>query len=254
MSAALDRLRALRRWHRRVGVVAAIFFLLLAGSGLMLNHPQAFGLAQRKLHSSALARWYGFKPRAPQSMYAAGAHTLAWGNGTWLLDGRRVAEDADAPVGMVELASELYVATADALFEYGPDYRLVEKISSAALPAVPIRALGAEGDLLLLRTPGGTFASHDLLQWQRAAARQPRWSAAQPVPPALREALASALLPGISLQQLLADAHSGRVLGATGPLLVDLLAVLLMFLALTGAWLFTRSPRRRRHYHPHRLP
>lgn len=253
MSAALHRLRTLRRWHRRIGVVAALFFLLLALSGLMLNHPGGFGLAQRKVHSSALARWYGFKPAAPQSMYAAGEHTLVWGNGAWLLDGRRIAEDAAVPVGMVQMGPELYIATPDALFEYGPRYRLIEKIPSAELPAAPIRALAAEGDLLLLQTPGATLASHDLVQWQRTGASPARWSTAQPVPPGRRAALAGALLPGISLQQLVADAHSGRLFGSSGPLLVDLLAVLLMFLALTGAWLFMRSPRRRRHP-PHRLP
>ena len=253
MSAALQRLRTLRRWHRRIGVLAALFFLLLATSGLMLNHPDGFGLAQRKLHSSALARWYGFKPTAPPAMYATGEHTLAWGNGTWLLDGRRVAEDAAVPIGMVQMGAELYVATAEALFEYGPDYRLVEKIPSAALPAAPIRALGTEGDRLLLQTPGATLATRDLMHWQRIGAVEPRWSALQPVPAGMRAALAGALLPGISLQQLVADAHSGRLFGSSGPLLVDVLAVLLMFLALTGAWLFMRSPRRRRH-RPQRLP
>jgi hypothetical protein len=226
-----------------------VFFLLLAASGLMLNHPGSFGLAQRKVHSSALARWYGFQPSVPQSMYSTGAHTLAWGNGIWLLDDRRVAEDAAVPVGMVQVGAELYVATADALFEYGPDYRLIEKIPSAALPAGPIRALGTEGELLLVQARGVTLASHDLLQWKRTAASGARWSAAQPVPPGRRAALGGALLPGISLQQLVADAHSGRLFGSKGPLLVDLLAVLLMFLALTGAWLFTRSPRRRRPSH-----
>jgi hypothetical protein len=250
VSAALQRLRTLRRWHRRIGVVAALFFLLLAISGLMLNHPDGFGLAQHKLHSSVLARWYGFKPVAPRAMYATGEHTLAWGNGTWLLDGRRVAEDAAVPIGMVQIGTQLYVATAQALFEYGPDYRLIEKIPSAALPGAPIRALGIEGDRLLLQTPDATLASHDLMQWQRTGASQARWSALQPVPSGMRAALAGALLPGISLQQLVADAHSGRLFGSSGPVLVDLLAVLLMFLALTGAWLFMRSPRRRRHHRP----
>ena len=253
MSAALQRLRTLRRWHRRIGVVAALFFLLLAISGLMLNHPDGFGLAHRQLHSSALARWYGFKPAAPPAMYAAGEHTLAWGNGTWLLDGRRVAEDAAVPIGMVQMGTELYVATAQALFEYGADYRLVEKIPSAALPDAPIRALGTHGDRLLLQTPAATLASRDLVHWQRTGAVQARWSVLQPVPPGMRGALAGALLPGISLHQIVADAHSGRLFGPSGPVLVDLLAALLIFLALTGAWLFTRSPRRRRHP-PHQLP
>lgn len=234
---------ALRRWHRRIGIVAALFFLLLALSGILLNHPGAAGLDERKVHSAPLARWYGFELQVPRSLYAAGAHRLAWGNGVWLLDGRRVAEDAPPPVGMVQLSNRVYVATADALFEYGPDYVLVEKLSAAALPAVPIRALGTSGERLLLRGPGASFATSDALRWQSARAEGASWSVPQPIPARLGTELAGRLVPGISLQQLLADVHSGRILGRRGPWIVDALALSLAVLALSGAWLFaSRRP------------
>lgn len=240
MTPRLHRLRALRRWHRRIGVAAALFVLLLALSGVLLNHPGAAGLDTRKVHSAMLARWYGFKLYAPQSIFAAGPHVLAWGNGAWLLDGRQLAEDAAPPVGMAHLGQRVYIATADALFEYGPDYALVEKMSAAALPAVPIQALGSSGKRLLIRVPGASFATSDALRWQQVAAQRASWSTPQPVPAELAAELAERLVPGISLQRLLADAHSGRILGKRGPLIVDALALSLVFLALTGTWLFAR--------------
>jgi hypothetical protein len=53
-------------------------------------------------------------------------------------------------------------------------------------------------------------------------------------------------VPGISLERLLADLHSGRILGREGPLLVDLLGLALAALGLSGTWVFARSPRRNR--------
>lgn len=240
MTPGVQRLGALRRWHRRIGVAAALFVLLLALSGVVLNHPGVGGLDKRKVHSALLARWYGFELQAPRSVYAAGPHRLAWGNGTWLLDGRRVAEDAPVPIGMVQLAGNVYVATADALLEYGPDYALVEKMSAAALPVVPIRKLGTNGERLLVRGPRASFSTSDGLRWQPAGAEQAAWSTPQPIPAALGAELAERLVPGISLQQLLADVHSGRILGRRGPWIVDALALSLAFLALTGTWLFAR--------------
>jgi LPXTG-motif cell wall-anchored protein len=56
------------------------------------------------------------------------------------------------------------------------------------------------------------------------------------------------LAPGISAQQILLDLHSGRFAGRYGPLVVDLLAVFLGILSLSGAWLFLkRKHRRERH-------
>jgi hypothetical protein len=52
------------------------------------------------------------------------------------------------------------------------------------------------------------------------------------------------LEPGISVQRLLLDLHSGRFAGRYGPLAVDLLAVFLAVLSLSGAWLFLK-PRHR---------
>jgi hypothetical protein len=240
MTPGMPRPGALRRWHRRIGIAAALFVVLLALSGVVLNHPGAGGLDQRKVHSALLARWYGLEPQAPRSVYRAGAHRLAWANGTWLLDGRRIAEDAPTPVGMVQFRRHIYIATSDALFEYGPDYALVEKMSAAALPAVPIRALGAHGERLFVRGPTASFATGDRLRWERAGAEPPTWSTPQPIPAAVGAELAERLVPGISLQQLLADMHSGRILGRRGPWIVDFLALSLAFLALTGTWLFAR--------------
>ena len=49
-------------------------------------------------------------------------------------------------------------------------------------------------------------------------------------------------------EQLLLDLHSGRFAGRYGPLAVDLLALLLVTLSLTGAWLFL-VPRMHRGRH-----
>jgi len=56
------------------------------------------------------------------------------------------------------------------------------------------------------------------------------------------------LEPGVSVQQLLLDLHSGRLAGRHGPLVVDFLAVLLAVLSVSGAWLFLK-PRHRRERH-----
>jgi uncharacterized iron-regulated membrane protein len=64
------------------------------------------------------------------------------------------------------------------------------------------------------------------------------WSAPVELSVAQRQAYEEALTPGVSVQQLLLDLHSGRFAGRYGPVFVDLLALLLATVSVTGAWLF----------------
>jgi hypothetical protein len=74
------------------------------------------------------------------------------------------------------------------------------------------------------------------------------WSTPAKLSTGERQAYENVLTPGVSVQQLLLDLHSGRFAGRYGPLVVDLLALLLAILSLTGAWLFL-VPRMHRGKH-----
>ncbi|HEY6720178.1 MAG TPA: PepSY-associated TM helix domain-containing protein, partial [Burkholderiales bacterium] len=74
------------------------------------------------------------------------------------------------------------------------------------------------------------------------------WSSPAELSAAERQAYEEVLAPGVSVQQLLLDLHSGRFAGRFGPIFVDLLALLLSVLSLTGAWLFL-VPRMHRGKH-----
>lgn len=247
MTALLRLMRIFRRWHGRIGALAAIFVLFLAVSGVLMNHPDATGLNEREVHSPGLAHWYGIKTETVRATYRAGPHELAWGNGMWLIDRKLVAEDIQPPVGMTQIGEALYVASPDSLLLYAGDLRLIEKIPAGALPAAPIRAIGAKGDRVLLRTAAGVFASADSIRWEPAADAGVQWSSAQAAAPAVQTDLAARLVPGISVQRIVTDIHTGRILGRYGALVVDAVAFLLIVLALSGGWLFLRPRRRHRH-------
>ncbi len=246
MSPRLFLLRFLRRWHARIGFSAMLFFLLLAITGLALNHGTALGLDAAYVHSAPLARWYGMKEQAPLA-FRSTHHQLVSANGRWLLDGKAQGDELPPALGLVEVGDLVVIASEAALYLYGGDGRLVERLGREALPAVPIRALGRNSHDIVLRTPLGTFASPDALSWQTGAPAT-SWSEPAELPASQRRAYDGALAPGISAQQLLLDLHSGRLFGRYGPVFVDLLAFMLAALALSGAWLFV-MPRRRRDRH-----
>jgi uncharacterized iron-regulated membrane protein len=140
------------------------------------------------------------------------------------------------------------VASSMSLYLYAKDGALIERLERSALPAVPLQAIGAGASQLVLRTASGNFESRDALSWQPAPRNAVAWSSPAELSVAERDRYAPMLAPGISVQQIMLDLHSGRFAGRYGPLVVDLLAVFLGILSLSGAWLFLkRKHRRERH-------
>jgi len=248
MSPRLILLRFLRRWHARIGFAAVLFFLILAVTGFVLNHGSDLGLDAKYVHTAWLARWYGLKAEPPRQVFRSEHHDLVAANGRWLFDGRLSGEKFPQPVGLVELTDMVVVASDTALYVYREDGELIDRLERGALPGVPVHAIGSSARKLVLRTASGTFAGADALSWQPVPRQRVVWSTPAELSAAERQAYEEALEPGISVQQLLLDLHSGRFAGRYGPLVVDLLAVLLAVLSLSGAWLFLK-PRHRRERH-----
>jgi hypothetical protein len=245
MSPRVLLLLFLRRWHARIGLAAVVLLLFLAVTGVVLNHATDLGLDARYVHAAWLARWYGIAAESPRRAFRSGGHHLIAANGRWVLDGRVSDEKLPQPVGLVELPDMIVVASSASLYLYGKDGVLIDRLERNALPAVPVQAIGAGARQLVLRTASGTFETSDALSWQPAPREAIAWSSPVDLSIAERERYAEMLEPGISVQQLLLDLHSGRFAGRYGPLAVDLLAVLLGVLSLSGAWLFLKRKRRR---------
>jgi uncharacterized iron-regulated membrane protein len=237
--------RTLRRWHARIGFAALIFFVLIAVTGVALNHGAALGLDSRHVHSEWLARWYGIGQEQPHQAYRTASHLLVAANGRWLLDGSTVGEKMPHPLGLVEVGDLIVVGGESSLHVYRADGALVDRLDDYALPRVPLKAIGAGEGELVVQTAAGPFTSADVLSWRPGAPNAVAWSTPTPLAASDRQAYSRRLAPGISLERILLDLHSGRFLGRLGPLFFDLVAIFLTILALSGAWMFL-APRLRR--------
>lgn len=243
-----------RHWHARLGVFAALFFLLLAISGLALNHTDALGLAKREIYTPWLMHWYGLKSAAPTRGYLFKNGYLATAEGLWVMDGRQLSANNKAPVGALTWGDMRVIASADNLYLYSPDGQLVDKLSGSDLPNKTLKQLGilatSETPKLVLGTAQGDFVSDDGLTWQplvqnQNIKRQLIWSGEQDLPSSLLNGLNVAFSPSLPLERIVLDLHSGRIFGRFGPLLMDVAAMGLLILSLSGVWIYLRTVRRK---------
>lgn len=241
--------RFIRRWHARLGLTGALFFIVLVVTGTALNHTERLGLAHTAIQSEALNRWYGLPMPRILAAYPDAAFVAT--PEAWLYQGHKLPEGGGAVVGVVALPDMLAVATAQSLVLYTRAGERIDTLRSSALPQLPLTALGGAGNALVIKTPGGLFSSTDGIAWQEFQSGNMTWSQAGEPNAGLTAPLNQQLVPSLPLERILLDLHSGRLLGHYGPYLMDIAAVFLLMLSLSGIWIQWRSWRQKRR-HPHK--
>jgi hypothetical protein len=241
------------RWHRRLGLVAAMFVLVLAATGIVLNHSSELGLDRSFVDWPWLSRAYG-DDSATLPAYHSGEHWLSRAaNGRVYLNAREVAPCNGKLVGVVPAGELLYVGCEEELLLISPSGELVESISgSTGLPA-PLTAIGLVADSVVLRSAGNWWlADLDQLDFSNQAPGGVIIHQLAPgqLPVAIRQEI-PAPDQWLSWERLLLDLHSGRVFGRAGVLWMDAVGVLLGCLAISGfaMWGLHRRSRRRRPQH-----
>ena len=243
----------LKRWHGRMGVLAAAFVLLLAFTGLCLNHVSGWGFDRTALRSPALLSLYGMAEVSTVLSYPLGEAYISQSNGQLFYQAEEIAGCEGALVGALALSStsagQIIVACERELLLFSPTFALIEKIGGAYGLPIAVKRVGLVDGELLLDTSAGLFvADLKALRWTaKEAGAKPnfsQWSAAEQAPEALTLALAASVdSEDITYERLLLDIHSGRILGEWGVYLVDAMALLFMLLAISGlvVWLKGRK-------------
>ncbi len=244
--------RRLLAIHRAVGAVVAAFLVLLAITGVALNHTEALALDQRHLDAPWVRALYGIPEPEPEQAFAAGQHWLSNWNGRLFLDHRPLATESRGElVGAFAVQGILAVITARELLLLTPEG---QRIDALAYPGDgTARAAAMRDDRIILGLADGRIVATN----PAFTAFRPADVAAPAVSPATGEALPAGIRtaireqargPGITLERLILDLHSGRIAGPVGVWLMDAVAVALVALVASG--LGQRWILRRRHKRP----
>lgn len=246
----------LRIWHRRMGLTAAFFALLLSLTGLPLNHTEDLKLDSNYIKSGWLLDWYGIKaPKNPLS-FEAGGHWISQLGERFYFDGRelagREADEDDNLIGAVQLGDNIVVAVEGHVMLFSVSGELIETLGGAEGVPAGMRAIGIDQDKLVVRASHGDYLTDsDLLRWEESEKDEvhtkvnAQWAQPAPLPANLYARLTDAYRgSGLSVERVMLDLHSGRILGTAGVLLMDLMAILIALLAVTGVWTWIRHARR----------
>lgn len=243
------KLHSLYVWHRIIGLCAALFVVILALTGIALNHSDALQLSQRHVQSSALLNWYGIQPPQEFVSYASAGHYVTRVGDRLYFDASALPADGANLVGIVRLPQGFAVATTNGIRLLTDDGRLIERLG--AVEGVPrgIARIGttADGAIAVQTAHEILIGDESLTSWQARPGVEILWSQPSAPPAALRSRLLRSFRgDGLPLERVLLDIHSGRILGHWGVYVMDGAALLLLFLAASGCWLWLRNRMKQR--------
>ncbi len=236
--------RNLLKWHKRIGVTAALFVILLTATGIALNHTGRLALDQKFIGSTLLLDLYNISlPKNPVS-FASENHRVSQLGDRLYFDDLNLEERVEQLLGVVEINNSVVVALSEDLLLLDQNGELIEKLSGVeGVPAGMQRiGLSSENDLVVQGAHGEYLVDLDSLNWDEKKVFNTNWSENSVIQEPLKTVLSKAYRgKGLSVERVLLDLHSGRILGSFGVILVDAAAVLFLILAVTGVWMWSRT-------------
>lgn len=242
------KIKSLYVWHRYLGLGVAVFVVLLTSTGIVLNHTDSLDLDARYVSSAWLLDWYGIQAPNEALHYPLTDTAAVTQLGTQLYyRQQRLAGEYQQLQGAVSLDDFIVIAVDNDLLLLTPQGEQIERLSAHQGLPQPITRLGldAQGLLVLATEQAHYRADVQLLNWTALDPEAPiDWRQPSPVDRAtlhsLQAAFRSHILPW---ERVLLDLHSGRLFGTWGPWLMDLAALLITFLAVSGVLMWWKRQR-----------
>ena len=224
--------------HRRLGMGAALFVLVLALSGLLLNHTETLALDQRQVNSPLLLNWYGIElPDQVRHFSSSNNHISQLGEQLYF-NGQPLQESRQPLMGIHSNEQLTVIALSNTLLLLSNDGQLLERIDTLPQGMSAIDAVGsdAQGNIHIRQGEQIIGADNDLLSWQHSdPSHNINWSQPSPVAAAyITNITESYRQQTLDYERVLLDLHSGRLFGRWGPYVMDGAALAMLVLAVTG--------------------
>jgi len=198
------------RWHRRVGIASALFVLVLSITGILLGFSDQLGLQNKSATGAIVNAVYERETERPPLGAKMQGVSFYWVDGYLYAAEQNGIVVEEPPLTLGAYDEFFRVKAGDTHYLFMADGQLVEKghgVPELSAALVVFTELNAgENDIALSRYRG----------------------------------------QGVTLDRIILDIHTGRFFGPVGPWLMVIASLFLIILSITGLFMWTGVPARRR--------
>ncbi|PCJ30533.1 MAG: peptidase [Gammaproteobacteria bacterium] len=234
--------RKIRRLHRSMGAFIAIFVLMLASTGIALNHSDDLDLDKRYLSWNWLLQHYGVTQLKADVAYSLSSHTVSQFGSQVFLNSIPITQSSTPILGGIMLDELMVLATQDALLLFSQQGEFIERMdSTVGIPIMVQKIALLDNDVVIQTTNGFWHSDSTLENWQPLSTNEISWSESNVIPDAVDQQIQLYFYDrGISIERVILDLHNGHIFGRYGVWLTDFWGVFLIFISLSGLWMWGR--------------
>ncbi len=233
----------IQKWHKKFGVFAALFVIFLAISGIALNHSQQLQLNNKFIQIEWLLDLYQISPvNEPLGFQVDDFWASQIGERIYF-NKKEIAENVQQLIGIIS-ANDIYIIAFDGQLKLlTKEGEVIEHLTGAEGVPAGMKEIGIDqkSDIVIKAAHGYYHVNLDALEWSEYDYLDASWSHASSLPEKLQQDLLKQYRgSGLTVERVLLDLHSGRIVGPWGVYFVDLIALLLVTLSCTGVWMWSK--------------
>jgi len=246
------RLLPFIRFHRWAGLSSFLLLVLVSITGIMLNHTEELNLDEHYINTQWLQTWYGINMPEQENYFKLKDDYFAQVGKQFYFNQSRLPDEDSPLLGGYKMNHFIVIGFKNALYLLTHDGELIEKIDGEKNLPFPVSRIGlsdikATSGQLILEVDNKYYTSRDdFITWTEVHSKQ-FYPFLMDTPDAEDKVFYRKIYLGheLTLERVVLDLHSGRLLGSLGVYLMDMAAVILIILGLSGLWIWSRRFRKK---------
>ena len=237
--------KSINQIHKFTGIAVCIFLIHLSITGIFLNHTEDLGLDEKYTASPMILALYNISiPNQKESFLVDDIFISRFGDQVFM--GNQPIIKNENPITGATLSNQvLFIAFPNEMVLLTQEGELIERISSTAELPQNIQKLGVSEGILYLKTPNQLWQSSDQAQaWELSDSNFNDWSNEVIMPDQQTKQIEMYFSgKGVSLEQFFLDLHNGNIIKGFGKWLLDIIAIFLLLISISGVWIWLRKKR-----------